>query len=241
MNVGPDRLGLGTMLVELAGVAARNGDAVDLLMLLSERATEVLPVDACGVLVIDRSGLLRTVGASAARADVLEALGGIDAVGRECIAAGRAISKEVGDTTIRRSGPGSAFVHAFPLMSHEVAFGTLGVVGSAPLAHEEREVAQALADIGALALLRSDAVEDALTIARRIHQAVQSRATLAQAIGVLAERLTIDPDDAFARLRAMAARGGTSLLRVAAEVLDGKVARPGTGLAAEDPGGPKRP
>ena len=221
---------LGAAFVDLARLATRQADAVEMLMTLSERAVDLLPVEACGVLVTDAAGLVHTVGASGASTEVLRVLRAMGDGGpaSACIAEAAPVAVDAEEASRRwpalavlLDAAGHSVVHAFPMLSREVGVGAIGLVGSDPLDAGERDVAQALADLGALALLRSDAVEDALVLARRLERTVQARATVAQAVGVLAERHALRPDGALALLRRTAGANGATLVDVAGAIVDG--------------------
>lgn len=214
-------------LVELAREAVRGTETVDVLMLISERAVDVLPVEACGVLVRDVGGALRAVAASSASAALLDLFQAQSSEG-PCVE-----SIETGEVVAHRSSQvegrwpqfgrllaaeGFGTVHAVPMMSRRTTVGALNLFGQVELGPADRAVAQAFADLAVLALLQGDLDDDAVVIMRRLHRAVQARATLGQAVGVLAERHGIDPDAALRQLKELARSEGVSLTVVALEV-----------------------
>jgi hypothetical protein len=219
---------LAATFVELAGIALRGADPVDVFMRISQRAVELLPVEACGILLREPGGVLHAVGSSSASARMLDLFQVQNEEGPclECLTTGEPVSVEV-DEALQRwprfaallTGEGFTAVHAFPMASRGVAFGALNLFAVGTLGDDHRGVAQALADIAALALLQSDVVEDATVVARRLHLSVQARATVGQAMGVIAERFALDPDEALRRLQGTAAEHGVTLAALAVAVV----------------------
>jgi AmiR/NasT family two-component response regulator len=80
---------------------------------------------------------------------------------------------------------------------------------------------QALADVATIAILQARAVEDAARLAGQLEHALESRVMVEQAKGILAERLGIDPEVAFARLRGHGRQHGLHLAELARQVVDG--------------------
>ena len=215
--------------VEVARHAVRASETVDVLLLLSERAVAILPVQACGVLVRDAGGRLRAVGSSSASAELLDLFQIQEDEGPcvECLRTGSAVSVAAADVQARwprftalLATQGIAAVHAFPLRSGAATIGALNLFASGELTDDDRDVAQTFADLAALVLLRDDVAEDAASLARRLERVVQARATVAQAVGMLAERFTIDPDRALHRLRAAASAHDATVVQVATAVVE---------------------
>lgn len=214
--------------VALTGSAVRGSALVDLFLLLSERAVAVLPVEACGVLVRDVAGRLRALGSSSASAALLDLFQIQNDEGPclECLRSGQAISVDARGTQERwprfaalLAAEGHTAVHAFPMRSGSATLGALNLFSSGVLVAEDREVAQAFADLAALVLLRADVIEDADLVARRLEQAVQARATVAQAVGMLVERFDVDADEALRRLRSEVSQGSRTIVDVATDVV----------------------
>lgn len=213
-------LGVQETFRDLVRMATRDGDPVDVFMLLSERAIDLLAVAACAVMVSDPGGGLHAVGTSGSSTGLLELLRALDeeGPGRECVATARSVVADARTDAERwprlaaqLAREGLTVVHAFPLLSRSTGVGALSLIGDRPLDANAQDIAQAFADLAALALLRSDAEEDALAVARRLHRTVQARATLSQAVGMIAERFDLDPDGALRRIRATAAAHGLTL------------------------------
>lgn len=206
----PDAVAAGSVvatLAEVTRVALRRPDTVDVFMLISERAAALLRVEAAGVLVRDGDETLHVVGSSTSATAVLDEL--------------------------RARAIGSA--GTFPMVAGDDVVGMLGVLGSESLGRDASALGQALADVAALALLRMDIARDTPDLMRRIHRALQARATLSQAIGVIAERFSLDPDGALRRLRAAADTADVGLVDLAGRVVAREVDGSGMlDLAAEE-------
>jgi GAF domain-containing protein len=235
-TAGPE--GLAVTFAELARMAVRGADLVDVYTLLSERVVTLLPVAACGILVRDAGGTLHVVGSSSASAHLLDLFQVQNDEGPclECLTSGRPVSVDLADASARWPRfsalleiEGFSAAYALPIASRAVTVGALNLFARDGLGAAELEVAQALADVAALALLQSDAVEDAVVVARRLYVAVQARSTVSQAIGVLMERLGLDADDALRRLRMTAATHGEALVGLAAAVVARDVRSVGAG------------
>lgn len=110
--------------------------------------------------------------------------------------------------------------------------GTLQVIGASspsahllnlfarePLSADRLVIAQALADTATLSLLQVDPHIDLQIVIRRIHLAVESRNTLEQAQGMIAQRFGIDTEEALIRLRDVCERTGLSLVEAATAVV----------------------
>jgi GAF domain-containing protein len=219
---------IATTLVELARVAARGKDVVDALMLISRRAVDLLPVEACGILVRDPAGMLHAVGSSSSSAALLDLFQIQNHEGPclDCLRSGIPVSVDVSAASARWPrfarllvSENLSAVHAFPMLSSGTAIGALNLFAVQRLSPDEEVLAQALADVAALALLRSDVIDDALVVARRLQHAVQARATLGQAIGMIAERFALDPDGALERLSDVAAAESMALVELATLVV----------------------
>ncbi len=219
---------LAAAFVELARLAARGADPVDVFMRISQRAVGLLPIEACGILLRDPGGVLHAVGSSSASARMLDLFQVQNEEGPclECLTSGEPVSVAADEATVRwprfatlLAAEGFTEVHAFPMGSRGITFGALNLFALDTLDDEHRGVAQALADVAALVLLQSDVVEDATVVARRLHLSVQARATVGQAMGVVAERFSLDPDGALRLLQDTAAGHGVTLAALAVAVV----------------------
>jgi hypothetical protein len=98
---------------------------------------------------------------------------------------------------------GFVSVHALPLRLRETVIGALNLFcsGLEPLREDDVRIGQALADVATIGILAQRGLEQADLIATQLQNALNSRITIEQAKGVLAERLSISVDEAFVVLR----------------------------------------
>jgi AmiR/NasT family two-component response regulator len=80
-----------------------------------------------------------------------------------------------------------------------------------------------MADIAAIALVQERAVREKHIVVEQLQLALRSRVAIEQAKGVLAERLQVGVEDAFARMRSYARAHNQRLGLVAAEVASGRL------------------
>ncbi|GLP78107.1 transcriptional regulator [Mycobacterium antarcticum] len=207
-------------------------DVLDLVTRLTEDCARLLDITAAGLLLADARGVLHLFAATSEEAHELE----IFQLQREegpcldCYRGGGAIS--VADLAAESARwprfvaaateSGFASVHAIPLRLRDEVLGTLGLFGAAPgaLNPEDLNLAQALAHVATIAILRHDtAVSSAVT--PRLQAAVNSRGVLDMAKGVLAQVHGLSMATAFERLRDYARRHDQHLSEVASIVVSG--------------------
>jgi AmiR/NasT family two-component response regulator len=82
---------------------------------------------------------------------------------------------------------------------------------------------QAMADVATIAVLQHRAALEAQIINEQLNHALNSRVVIEQAKGMLSERVGIDLDQAFGRLRSHARNHNLRLVDVAQVVLDGRL------------------
>lgn len=118
-------------------------------------------------------------------------------------------------------------VLASPMRWHDHVFGGLNIFWGASRTptRDERDLAQAFADIATLALMQSPAADDPELVAQQLRSALLGRVVIERAKGVLAETDNLGMDDAFDRLIRVSDETGRPLSRVAQEILD-KVVTP---------------
>ena len=99
---------------------------------------------------------------------------------------------------------GFAAVHALPMRLRTEIIGALNLFDAsrARWTTDKLRVGQALADVATIGLLQQRAIHRRDILTEQLQTALNSRVLIEQAKGVLAERLRIDIDQAFALLRA---------------------------------------
>jgi len=219
--------------VELADTLVEEFDPVDFLHMLTERAVEVLEVDAAGLLLADAHDHLKLVAYTVERARLLELFEVQTAEGPciECFATGRPlINIDAEEVSSRWPGfaqaasiVGFGSTHALPLRLRESVLGTLNLFTEAPaqLSVEDAAIGQAMADIATIGLLNERGAREQSLLSRQLQEALDSRVIIEQAKGVLAATESISVDEAFSRLRLLARRSGRRLSEMARAAVDG--------------------
>jgi transcriptional regulator with GAF, ATPase, and Fis domain len=221
--------------VQLADSLVDEFDIIELLTLLSHRCVELFDAGAAGILLGDQRGTLQVVAASTEQARLLELfqLQNDEGPCLECFSSGARVLS--GDLAFDEKWPlfgaealelGFHAVQAFPLRLRAVVIGTLNIFMESPVSigAEDLELCQALADVATIAILQNQAAKEAQNINGQLQRALDSRITIEQAKGVLAERVQVDMTEAFALLRRYARDNNRALSQVAAEVVTGKLA-----------------
>jgi AmiR/NasT family two-component response regulator len=81
--------------------------------------------------------------------------------------------------------------------------------------------APALADVATIGLLQQRSIRRGEVLSEQLQDALNSRVTIEQAKGKLAERLGLDMDQAFSRLRSYARKRNLRLSDLAQSFVDG--------------------
>lgn len=221
--------------VELADTLVEDFDIVDLLHQLSERVVELGLAREAGILLAGDDGILRVMAASTEPIHLLEVLQLQNREGPclDCFRGGRPV--RVDDLAAQSDrwptfvpaalhvGVGS--VLAVPLRLRSETLGAMGLFrgDGPPIDDEEIAVAQALADVASIGLLQHRGKSTAERTSEQLRYALESRVSIEQAKGVLAERMDIEVDVAFELLRGHARRTNQRLSDVARDVVDGIV------------------
>ena len=221
--------------VELADTLVSGFDLMDFLHMLTERCVELLEVDAAGLLLADGRGKLQLVAASTEQARVVE-LFQIQNDEGPCLDSYRTglpvvVSDLAAEEASARwprfaasaSGMGFANVHAIPMRLRDQVIGTLNLFGGTPhvLEPEVARAARALVDVATIGILQERATREHELVAGQLQSALNSRVTIEQAKGILAERLHVTPDQAFITLRQYSRNNNRPLTQLAGEVISG--------------------
>ena len=218
--------------VELADTLVDDFDVMDFLHVLTERSVTTLGVSAAGLLLADEQCTLQLVAASSERTRVLE-LFQLQADQGPCVDCFRS-GRPVSEIDISRAGRwprfaaaaaevGFAAVHALPMRLRTEIIGALNFFSTQPESIEESRLrlGQALADVATIGLLQQRAIHRRDALTEQLQTALNSRVLIEQAKGVLAERLQLSVDDAFAILRHAARGQNRRLSEVALAIVDG--------------------
>jgi hypothetical protein len=221
---------LATTFLQLADTLVEDFDVVELLTMLSDRCVELLDAAATGIMLANARGDLQVMAASSEDANVLE-LFQIQNEEGPCLDAFRSGQPVVHGDLAQGSpwprfgelatGAGLPSVHAFPMRVRSHVLGTLNLFMAepGPLSDADVVVAQALAHAATLGLLHNEAARDSQRLTAQLQGALNSRVTIEQAKGAIAERAGIGTDEAFFRLRHYARSHNEKLTQLAAAVV----------------------
>ncbi|EME54670.1 GAF and ANTAR domain-containing protein [Amycolatopsis decaplanina] len=218
--------------VQLADTLVDDFDLVEFLDLLAFRCVGLLGVRAAGLLLADARGTLTMVAASDEKTRLLELFQLRNSEG-PCLDCYRGAEPVLCPDLTRASeswpkfsreaeNAGFRSVYALPMRLREEVIGALSLFGTRPASLDRNglRLAQALADVATIGILHHRSLQRQEIITAQLQTALNSRVTIEQAKGVLAERLRISVDDAFGVLRAYARSNNRKILAVAAGIID---------------------
>lgn len=221
--------------VELADTLTKDFDVVDLLHTLCGRCVELVDVNAAGLVLTDHADRLRVVASSSEQARLLELFEVQNQEGPclDCYRTGVAVVEEDLETSdrwphFREAALSAGFlsVQAEPMQLRNEVIGALNLfrVHKGRLTEVEREICRALADVATIGLLQERAVREGRMVAEQLQTALNSRIVIEQAKGVLAERASLNMEQAFTRLRSYARNNNLRLVDVADDIISGTLA-----------------
>jgi hypothetical protein len=221
--------------VTLADTLVDDYDVIDFLEVLAERAVEILDVSAAGIMLADGNGRLRHAACSSEQMRLAE-LFEIQLEQGPCFDAYRrhaAISSDSPEDALTRwpafapraIESGFLSVSAVPMRLRAQVIGALNLFSTdrRRLATADVRVAQAMADIATIGILHERALGDARTLTGQLEGALESRISIEQAKGIIAEHNGISVDAAFALLRGYVRRHQLRLRDTAAGIIHGTV------------------
>ena len=230
--------------VELTDTMVADFDLIDFLHVLTSRSVELLDVSAAGLLLAAPGGELHVVAASSEAARLLELfqLQSDQGPCLDCFRSGQPVSAT--DLAADQRWPrfasaagqaGFGAVQALPMRLRDQVIGALNLFRAAPgdFGAGSVRVGQALADVATISLLHERSMRRTDTLNEQLQNALNSRVTIEQAKGKLAERLGIDVDQAFDLLRDQARNRNQRLSDLARALVDGTQAI--TGPASGSP------
>ena len=220
--------------VRLADTLASDFDIVDFLHGLSADSVEILRAEAAGVMLADARGGLRLIASSDERMRLLELfeLQGAQGPCLDAFSSGRAIQASAADSRARwpvfapqASDAGFQVMCAVPLRVRTNVIGALNLFRGSdePFTSTEMEIAQAMAEMAAIALIQERALRERNLLAEQLQAALKSRVLIEQAKGMLAEYLVMTVDDAFKLIRNYARVHNRKLSEVAGDVVTRKI------------------
>lgn len=218
--------------VRVAGTLIDDYDVVDLLSTLMNTCTELLDVQAGGILLTDTTGGLELVASTSEEAETVEVMT-VAAGAGPCVdsyTTGTVVS--VPDINVdaepwprfKRTALEQGFraAHAIPLRLHGQVIGAMNLMSTEAGALSDRDsrLAQALADVAAVGIVHERNFRHPAAISAQLHLALDTRVLIEQAKGALAQYLSCTMTEAFTALRDYARTHEVTLRAAAQGVLD---------------------
>jgi hypothetical protein len=204
---------LAATFADIVHMSALGSNTVDLFSMLTLRIVEILPVEACGILLADVNHTLQVVGSSHHSAHQLD-LYQLQSNSGPCMQAYETGAVVV-DTQLSPTGQWAEFarlakelgftaVYAIPLAGRSQILGALNLFCNTPLSDRDLTLAQVLSDAATVALLQADTKNDEIVVVRNTASTISSRNALEQAKGVVSQRYDIDMNAAYRRIQSVA-------------------------------------
>jgi GAF domain-containing protein len=231
--------------VELADTLVADFDLIEFLSMLADRCIELLGAVEVGLLLADPGGGLQVLASSTERMRMTELLEVQYSEGPcfECFHLGQPVLNqqlEAADRRWPRFAPlaresGFVMVHAVPLRLRNVVIGAMNVFDTAPheIASTESNLIRAFADAATIGILQERTVKQQSDLSAQLQGALNSRVAVEQAKGIVAERLKVDMETAFAMVRNHARSNNTQLSAVARALIEGSLTAGELTVAAE--------
>jgi GAF domain-containing protein len=222
-------------LVKLADTLVADFDVVELLSGLTDRCVDVLDVGAAGLMLVAPEGDLRVMASSSEAMRVLELfeLQSREGPCLDCYHTGQPVVNQNLDTVDSRwpqfapeaVAAGFHSVHALPMRLRGAVIGALNLFQVEPgeMRQADVDAAQALADFATIAILQHRAALEAQLLNEQLNHALNSRVVIEQAKGMIAERESLNMDQAFSTLRNHARNHNLRLVDVARDIIGGNV------------------
>jgi len=219
--------------VELADTLVADFDVIDLMHTLVQRCAELLDSSEVGIALANAQGKLQVLASSTERMRVLELIEIQDDEGpcRDCFRDGKSVINQRLDETPSRwpkftsqaRSAGFQMVHALPLRLRNETVGAMNILSAElrTLSPLEVDLAQALADAATIGILQERAVRRGVQLAEQLQGALDSRIVVEQAKGIVAERLQVGMEEAFALIRRYARSERRRLSEVAVDLIGG--------------------
>jgi len=221
--------------VTLADTLVADYDVVDLMQHLVDVSVSLLGAQAAGLLLVDQPGGLTVVASSSEESRLLEVFQLQNNQGPclDCVTTSTAVS--CGDLVAETdrwpmfaqaaADAGFRSVVALPLRLRSEVVGGLNLfyTRSQQIPSVDQRIGQAFADVATIGILQQRAMHRGALLAEQLQRALNSRVTIEQAKGVLAERLGVGVGQAFSALRLHARNHNMRLTDVAMGVVRGEL------------------
>jgi GAF domain-containing protein len=222
---------LAEVLVEVADTLVDEFDLIEFLHMVAAHTSELGAADAAGILLADHHGRLQLMAATDERSTMLELfqIQAQEGPCQECFRTGTAVvDADLTDAdrwprfAPRAVAAGFRAVHAFPMRLRQNVVGALNLFSdtAGEMTSADRRVVQALADMATIGLLQERAVRRGEVVTEQLQAALNSRVSIEQAKGMLAQIHGISPDEAFTMLRSYSRSRRQHLSDVARQVTE---------------------
>lgn len=220
--------------VTIANTLVADYDVIELAQQLVDKSMMLLPIAAAGLLIRDAQGDLQVIASSSEETRLLEVFQ-LKADAGPCLLAFRSGNQVlVDDLSVdhqrwprfaeRAADYNFRSVSALPLRLRAERLGALNLFGTqvGVLSSTHLAIGQALADVATIGILTQRTLARSELINQQLQIALNTRVTVEQAKGVLAERGNVDMERAFHLLRSYARRHRQGIADVARLVVEGK-------------------
>jgi transcriptional regulator with GAF, ATPase, and Fis domain len=213
--------------VAVADTLVDDFDVVAVLDRLVADCVRLLDISVAGILLLNQNRVLEVVASSDEASRLMEVFQ-LESHSGPCVEAvqtGEMVSVVEADGVRRRwpafgtaaADVGFTAVYAFPMRLRNETIGALNLFTAerAPLSGFDLRLGQGLADIATIAILQQRTLTPSSELAEKLQLALDTRITVEQAKGVLAEFGGVDMGEAFEALRAAALEHNVKLSDVA--------------------------
>jgi GAF domain-containing protein len=217
--------------VTLADTLTTDYDVVDLLDLLVRECTEILDVEAGGLMLADSEGNLQLVASTSEEAELVEIMQLNAGAGPclDCYGTGAPVAvsdiDRLGDRWpgFRTAALEHGFqsVYAAPMKLRGDVIGTMNLLSTSTGVLNDRDiaVAQALTDVATIGILQERMIRESGLISEQLQRALDSRILIEQAKGVLSHTGQMGMDEAFTTMRGYARKNRLTLHTVAEGII----------------------
>jgi transcriptional regulator with GAF, ATPase, and Fis domain len=203
---------------------------------LTDGCVDVLDIGAAGLMLAAPEGDLRVMASSSEATRVLELfeLQSQEGPCLDCYRTGQPVVNQDLATVNGRwprfaaeaLAAGFHSVHALPMRLRGTVIGALNLFHIEPGEMRQADVAaaQAMADVATIGVLQHRAALEAQVLNEQLNHALNSRIVIEQAKGIIAERESLNMEQAFSTLRNHARSHNLRLADVAGDVIGGTLA-----------------
>jgi len=207
---------LAEVFVELADTLVAEFHLIEFLQTLTTYTSDLFDARAAGLLLADERGRLQLMAASDERSEMLELfqVQALEGPCQDCFRSAapvvnadlRAATQVWPEFAPRAVAAGYRSVHAFPMRLRNETLGALNLFGTkaGTMSPGDARIVQALADVATIGLLQQRTIQRGDTLTEQLQAALQSRITIEQAKGALAQIHGITTDQAFDLIRGYA-------------------------------------